>query len=181
MRRLVVSTGVLAAALTAAATLVWVDVLDDQRTQASAATPTRYAPPTVEVAPGVDVGQAEVAAYVQRITNDPRGWRTDLDQFTLRIVPPGTRDAHGINFLIGRSFRDENLAIVTADAWVRTGPQFVAVGGTLDQQRTWVVLHELGHLLGHEHTACPGSGPAPIMRSATYEIGDCDVNAWPNP
>lgn len=177
----VVGLATLVVALWAAAAIAWVDAWPALANNQSP--PVRYAPPTVEVAPGVDVDQAEVAAYVEQIVNDPRGWRTDLDAFTLRIVQPGYRDTDGINHDIGRAFLAENLAVVTADAWVRVGPSFAAVGGTLDEQRTWIVLHELGHLLGHvEHEPCPAVGqPAPVMRTATYALDGCTLNVWPNP
>lgn len=175
----IVSMATVVTALWVAAVVAWVDAWPAvaQGHQAVVV----YAPPTVEIAPGVDMDQAEVTAVVFGIVNDPRGWRTDLDEWTVRIVPPGTRGAGGLGALIGIAIADEHLALVTADGWTTLGPKFAAVGGTLDDQRTWIVLHELGHLLGHDHTGCPGAGPAPVMRAADYELGGCDLNVWPNP
>lgn len=181
-RRWVVGLGVAVAVLWAAAAVAWVDAWPAVAGGHQPAA-VHYTPPKVEVAADVtDVDQAEVAAYVDRVVNDPRGWRTDLGQFTLRIVQPGYRGIRGINQLIGYAYRDEHLAVVTADAWLQVGPRFVPSGGTLDEQRTWVILHELGHLLGHEHVPCPGPGQvAPIMRTATYALDGCTRNVWPNP
>lgn len=178
-----VGLAVVVVALWAAAIVAWVNVWPAVAGQSAATpAPVRYAPPRVEVAAGVDIDQAGAAAYVEQVINDPRSWRTDLDRFTLRIVPPGYRDTDGLGHHIGRAFLAEDLAVVTADAWVQLGPRFAAAGGDLDGQRTWVVLHELGHLLGHvDHEECPGSGPAPVMRSADYVLGDCTYNVWPNP
>lgn len=170
------------AVLWAAAITAWVHTWPAVAGADNVPAPVRYASPRVEVAADVAyVDQAEVAAYVDQVVNDPRGWRTDMSAFTLRVVKPGFRGVNGINQLVGYAYRDEKLVVVTADAWVRVGPRFVAVGGTLDEQRTFIILHELGHLLGHEHENCPGSGPAPIMRDATYNLGTCSLNEWVNP
>ncbi|MEU5939414.1 DUF3152 domain-containing protein [Micromonospora sp. NPDC047548] len=185
MQRRVIGMGVLAAVLTAAAVLAWVDVLTDDRRApvAAAVAQVRYAPPKVEVADDVtDIDPAEVAAVVDQAVNDPRGWRTNMDGFTVRIVQPGYRGVNGIGQLVGAAWADEQLAVVTADAWMRVGPRFAAVGGTLDMQRAHIVLHELGHLIGHDHESCPAPGqPAPLMRTATYALDGCTLNIWPNP
>lgn len=185
--------GVVAVLLATAAVSAWVRVLADPDPGTAARVPSavqsvsspvvRYAPPKVEVADGVDVDQAEVAAFVERVVNDPRGWRTNFDQFTFRVVAPGYRGTYGFGQDVGRAFVGEDLAVMTADAWVRVGTSFAAVGGTLDDQRTQVVLHELGHLMGYyDHIECPGWGAAPVMRANTYKLGEgCYLNVWPNP
>lgn len=177
----IVCLGLVAAVLWAAAIVAWVKVWPADVHAGPQG--VRYVPPRVEVAAGVTgVDQAEAAAFVEQVVNDPRGWRTDLGHLTVRIVKPGYRGVEGIGQLIGYAYRDENLAVVTADSWVRVGPRFAAVGGSLDEQRTWVVLHELGHLLGYEHVDCPEPGQlAPIMRTATYALDGCARNVWPNP
>ncbi|MEV6693361.1 hypothetical protein AB0M35_18015 [Micromonospora sp. NPDC051196] len=184
-RRLFIALVAVVAALWAAAGIAWTAA---PATTAGAAVfvvpsaPT-YAPPAVEVADGLAVDQAEVAREVHRIVNDPRGWRTDLDHLTVRIVHPGTWRTQPMPGLIGYAHGGHRLAVVTDEAWTTLGPRLAAAGGTLDDQRTWIVLHEIGHLLGHEHVEdCPaGSGPAPIMRPVVYKIDGCDLNVWPTP
>jgi hypothetical protein len=50
-----------------------------------------------------------------------------------------------------------------------------------DDYRRYVVLHEMGHALGHGHKTCaiPGS-PAPIMMQQTLGTGLCKPNPWVN-
>lgn len=50
-------------------------------------------------------------------------------------------------------------------------------GQELDGYRQYVVSHEMGHILGHDHVKCPGPGqPAPIMMQQTLGIGECRPN-----
>lgn len=46
----------------------------------------------------------------------------------------------------------------------------------LVQYRQYMVTHEMGHSLGHDHVKCPGSGPAPLMMQQTLGIGACTPN-----
>lgn len=181
MKRLV-ALGAVVTTLVVAAVVAWVDVLTEHdRPAPVAAAVTTYAPPAVEVAPGVDIDPADVTAYVAALASDPRGWRTDLDDYTVRIVPAGIGGTQKMPGRIGRAYPADALVVVSDEAWTDLGPKFAAVGGTLDDQRTWIVLHELGHLLGHDHTECPGSGPAPVMRATTYGLGGCVYNVWSHP
>jgi hypothetical protein len=44
----------------------------------------------------------------------------------------------------------------------------------LEDYRQYMVSHEMGHILGHDHMKCPGPGhPAPIMMQQTLGIGAC--------
>lgn len=183
MRRVAV-LGVSVAVLWAAAITAWVVVWPANAVPRTEPAPVRYAPPAVVVDAGVEVEQAEVAAYVERITSDPRGWRTDLDHLTVRIVKPGDMGTERMPGIVGTAHFDQATAAISVEAWTTLGPKLAAAGGTLDDQRTWIVLHELGHLLTDDgdHTECPGPGqPAPLMRATTYGIGDCALNVWPHP
>lgn len=47
----------------------------------------------------------------------------------------------------------------------------------LDDYRQYMVSHEIGHILGHDHKKCPCKGcPAPIMMQQTKGIGKCSPN-----
>lgn len=48
---------------------------------------------------------------------------------------------------------------------------------SLDDYRQYMISHEIGHILGYDHTHCPGKGhPAPIMMQQTKGIGKCLPN-----
>lgn len=48
----------------------------------------------------------------------------------------------------------------------------------LEEYRQYMVSHEIGHILGHDHEKCAGPGqPAPIMMQQTLGIGSCSPNS----
>lgn len=50
----------------------------------------------------------------------------------------------------------------------------------LDNYRTYVINHEVGHILGRLHTTCKGTNnKVPVMVQQTLGIGDCRPNPWP--
>jgi len=52
----------------------------------------------------------------------------------------------------------------------------------LEDYRQYMVSHEMGHILGHDHATCPGPGqPAPIMMQQTLGIGSCSPSTKVNP
>jgi hypothetical protein len=47
----------------------------------------------------------------------------------------------------------------------------------LEDYRQYMVSHEIGHILGHDHEKCPCKNcPAPIMMQQTKGIGECKPN-----
>ena len=63
---------------------------------------------------------------------------------------------------------------VNAMRWTRGAPESKL---PLDEYRQYVISHEMGHILGYDHTTCPGQGyPAPVMMQQTLGIGACSPN-----
>ncbi len=51
----------------------------------------------------------------------------------------------------------------------------------LDDYRQYMVSHEIGHILGHDHEYCPCVGcKAPVMMQQTIGIGKCKPNTSVN-
>lgn len=51
---------------------------------------------------------------------------------------------------------------------------------SLDEYRTYVLNHEIGHLLGRGHVTCiKNNVKVPVMVQQTLGIGNCKPNPWP--
>jgi len=63
---------------------------------------------------------------------------------------------------------------LNSDRWLKGAP---ASQLPLDSYRQYMVSHEMGHILGHEHSNCPGKGEeAPIMLQQTLGLKGCRPN-----
>lgn len=183
--RLCSAVAALVAAITALVTAAARVGGDAQATAAwVAATAGPWRPPVVLVDRGVNVDQDDAQAIAEQVARDPRGWRRHLDSYAVRIVRSGTNGTQPMPGTIGLAHIDDGVAVISDEAWTQVGVRFAAIGGTLDDQRIWILSHEIGHLIHRsgDHTECPGPGePAPVMRAVSYEIGKCALNVWPNP
>lgn len=72
---------------------------------------------------------------------------------------------------------DENIVYINEDKW-RRGSKLS--GLNLDDYRTYVINHEVGHILGRGHAKCGKKGTkVPVMTQQTLGIGHCEPNPWP--
>ena len=145
----------------------------------------------VEVETGVPVPPSAFAAEVDAALLDPRSWaavdgvslqRTDGEDATLTVVlaSPSTTDRLCRPLrTMGRysCFSGDDRAVINADRWLHGAPSYA---GDLPGYRTYVVNHEVGHVLGHGHRGCPAPGaPAPVMVQQTKGLSGCARNPWP--
>ena len=146
---------------------------------------------TVAVEGALPIDAAEFARTVEAILADPRGWAAG--GYHLRRVP--TRDADFSVVLASPALTDAlcapiqtnglfscasgNVAVLNYRRWAEGAD---AYGKQLDRYRTYVVNHEVGHILGHGHAWCPAAGAAaPVMVQQTKGVAPCRPNPWPLP
>jgi hypothetical protein len=144
------------------------------------------------------------ATKVQTVLSDPRSWAGHRD-VALQRVDSGRVDIHitltssmtvrkvcGYDvpietscFLPAGNATGVNRVVINDARWVRGDPAYV---GDLDAYRTYMINHEDGHALGHEHAhECLSNGLAPTMMQQTIGLRSavsgalCQANPWPYP
>ena len=147
---------------------------------------------SVAVEGGLGVDPVAFARAVERTLADPRSWGADGrvafqrvagDGASVRVVLASPRLTDRMCAPLrtnGRfSCASGRTAVVNSRRWL-TGAASYA--GRLADYRDYVVNHEVGHVLGHAHAACPGRGrPAPVMVQQTKGTGGCVAQPWPFP
>jgi hypothetical protein len=146
----------------------------------------------VEVEGGLRVDRAAFAREVVRTLFDRRSWAArdgltllwvDSGHVDLRIAlaSPALTDGLCAPLETNGSFScaTPSRAVLNALRW-RHGAD--AYRGRTALYRRYLVNHEVGHLLGRGHAACPGhSERAPVMMQQTKGVASCVPNPWPLP
>ncbi len=126
---------------------------------------------------------AQVEFYVMTYLNHPDGWARH--GYFFEPVESGERVFIRLSSsqTIGSVCVDANLSCaelggrfmyLNADRWFHGAS---ASKLDLDSYRMYMVSHEIGHILGHDHVQCPCTDcPAPIMMQQTLGIGQCKPN-----
>jgi hypothetical protein len=131
----------------------------------------------------------EFAKTVIGTLNDPRGWQragfrfVQSDSSNLRVVlaEPATVDELCLPLKTGGEVSCQNgpTVALNADRW-RSGISHW--DATIEEYRTYLVNHEVGHLIGqfHPKPPCPkAGGRAAVMEQQSKALGGCVGNAWP--
>ena len=140
------------------------------------------------VDPDVKYDAQRFANEVDMYLADPHGWESKGYNF----VRARTRESSGRTVIIQLSStstiarsgcKNPSLSCavmngtelhVNAMRWMRGSKES---GLSIHDYRQYVISHEMGHILGHDHVKCPGPGqPAPIMMQQTLGIGSCSPN-----
>ena len=134
-----------------------------------------------------DEATADFASVVDATLNDPRGWpragfvfqRADDASYTILLGegPEVQQRCRPYDTYGKYSCQIGPLVAITADRWRSATPEWTA---DLATYRQMVVDHEVGHLLGLRHRACPTPGTvAPVMLPQSTELHGCLPNPWP--
>jgi Protein of unknown function (DUF3152) len=161
---------------------------------------------SVEVENGVTgIDLVQYAKQVQSVLSDPRSWAGHAG-VALQRVDTATADFHvtltssyTVRTLCGYDIPIEtscfvpagtagstvNRVVINDSRWVRGDAVYV---GDLNAYRTYMINHEDGHALGHEHAhQCLPGGLAPVMMQQTIGLKSaatgklCQANPWPFP
>ena len=150
----------------------------------------RYA---VKVEKDLPYDADETARVIQSTLSDQRSWigggdwRLELvsdparADFTVLLATPDTVDRYCWPLrTYGRvSCQAGNRVMLNAWRWAHGAD---AYGSDVRAYRQYLVNHEVGHRLGHNHVGCPGKGKrAPVMMQQTKGVGACEANPWPAP
>jgi hypothetical protein len=160
----------------------------------------------VEVENGITgVDRTQFATMVQTVLSDKRSWAGHGD-VRLKRVDSGPVDFHvsltsvdtnhkycGYDIPVetscyitqGENGVDANRVILSVARWVRGSMAYV---GDLNAYRIYMINHEDGHAIGHQHAhQCLPGGQAPVMMQQTIGLKSattgqmCAANPWPYP
>lgn len=146
----------------------------------------------LEVETGTGQGAPAFAAAVDATLADPASWTgqgrwslqrisTNDADFVIRLATPATVDTVcatvGLDTRAYVSCRAGRFVMINLDRWMKAVPDY---SGNVALYRQYVINHEVGHVLGYGHQACPGEGRlAPVMQQQTFGLKGCVANGWP--
>jgi hypothetical protein len=146
----------------------------------------------VEVEHGMPFDPEDFAEKVHTVLNDPRSWghggrmrfeRVDTGSVRIRVSLSSARltdkECYPLKTFGRVSCWNGVRAVINAERW---GLGAATYGDDILSYREYVINHEVGHGLGHEHEPCPRAGAlAPVMVQQTKSLDGCKANPWPYP
>jgi hypothetical protein len=140
---------------------------------------------TTSVDPDVNYSASKFAEEIDIYLNDPDGWESRGYEFVRVDKTPNVHirlcSPHTMLHESGCKRDDLSCAEMNGHKMYLNAHRWTSgskvSGQDLDGYRQYVVSHEMGHILGHDHVKCPGPDqPAPIMMQQTLGIGQCRPN-----
>lgn len=140
---------------------------------------------TTVVDPGVEYDPRQLKEELAVYLADPGGWVSRGVTFTyvsrpsdadvvIHLTPAKRMASFGCDTALSCAEFNGRHVYLNAKRWFKgAAPSKLS----LYAYRQYMVTHELGHILGYDHTRCPGRGvPAPVMIQQTMGIGPCKPN-----
>jgi Protein of unknown function (DUF3152) len=139
---------------------------------------------------GLPVRARSFARVVGSVLHDPRGWRqagyafrivaSEPADMSIVLASPTLTDSLCAPLLtLGHySCAHAGRAVLNFERWVKGAPAYASIA----RYRTYMINHEVGHLLGRGHVYCTSPGAlAPLMVQQTKGVAPCRPNPWPLP
>ena len=139
---------------------------------------------------GEPVDGRAFARVVHRVLTDDRGWQP-IDGVAFQRVSGEVADVDVV--LASPDTTDAMCAPLGTEGWLSCFNGYATVlnarrwfsgvdsyGDDLVNYRRYLVSHEVGHYLGHQHVDCPAPGAvAPVMVQQTKGLFGCTKGPWP--
>ena len=126
---------------------------------------------------------SQIGYYVGAYLNDPHGWSKhgyffepvhSNEQVVIRLSSPATIKKICGDGTLSCAELGGRLMYLNAHRWFHGSS---ASKLPLEDYRQYMVSHEIGHILGHDHKKCPCKNcDAPIMMQQTNGLGECAPN-----
>ena len=130
------------------------------------------------------------ALRIHEILDSPRGWAgthgiafelvNEADQ-VIHLASPQTVDlaCAALNTAGLWSCRLGPDIYLNVDRWFYATPTWA--DQSIDDYRSYLINHEVGHYIGFGHVGCPAVGaPSPVMQQQSIDLNGCLPNAWPD-